>query len=37
MTEEISDKQTWTRIAISIGTLVVIMLIAITVSNILGG
>lgn len=29
----ISDKQAWTRIALSVGSLVVVMLIAIVVSN----
>ncbi len=37
MSEHLSDKQTWTRLAITIGTLVGVMIIAIALSNMIGG
>lgn len=36
MSELITDKQAWTRIALSVGSLVLVMLVAIVVSNIIG-
>jgi len=36
MTESISDKQTWTRIGLTIGTLLLIMFLAIFVSLMIG-
>ena len=37
MSENLSDKQTWTRLAITIGTLVVVMVAAIAISIVIGG
>ena len=36
MEESITDKQVWTRIAITIGSLVGVMFVAIIASNIIG-
>lgn len=37
MSENLSDKQTWTRLAITIGTLIGVMFVAIILSNMIGG
>ena len=37
MSENLTDKQTWTRLAITIGALVGVMIIAIALSKVIGG
>ncbi len=37
MSENLSDKQTWTRLAITIGTLMAVMVAAIAISIVIGG
>lgn len=37
MSENLSDKQAWTRLAITVGALVTVMVVAIVLSNFISG